>query len=63
MLSDRQAQAWVVATAAQYIVDEGLTSVTSDVVDHIQETFADTPVSQSIVDETISNLDEELQNV
>jgi hypothetical protein len=63
MFSDRQAQAWIVATAAQYIVDEGLLSVTSDVVGHIQETFANTVVPQALVDETISNLDQELQNV
>lgn len=64
MISDRQNQAWIVASAAQFMADNDLEAVNSDVIDFVLEEF--TPkeeVPNELIEEVITNLETEVEKV
>jgi hypothetical protein len=64
MISDRQNQAWIVASAAQFMADNEIEAVNSDVIDFVLEEF--TPkeeVPNELIAVVIDNLEAELEKV
>lgn len=56
-------RAWVVAQAAQYMANEGLEEVTSDVKDYVYDAFAEEDISKRDLKAIVKTLEEDLQNV
>lgn len=64
MISDRQNQAWIVASAAQFMANNDIEAVNSEVIDFVLEEF--TPkeeVPNELINDTITNLETEVEKV
>jgi len=64
MISDRQNQAWIVASAAQFMANNEIETVNSDVIDFVLEEFVPKKeISNELIEETLSSLATEVEKV
>ena len=64
MISDRQNQAWIVASSAQFMANNDIETVHSEVIDFVLEEFIPKEeVPNELINDTITNLETEVEKV
>ena len=64
MISDRQNQAWIVASSAQFMANNDIETVNSEVIDFVLEEFIPKEeVPNELINDTITNLETEVEKV